>query len=127
MLRAVCPPMNRTIQAFPIPSDLKSLEDSSALLPGESHQEFDVIRQMIVADVAPKTNLASLWTIDLVDLSWEILPYRRLKEKILQINRPKAISSILRKLDGAGIPREAKSCVESHSERAADEWCNDPA
>ena len=71
--------MNRQIQVFSIPAELKSLEEPSCLLPGESRREFEVIRQMIIEDVGPKTNLEWLWTMDLVELSWEILRYRRLE------------------------------------------------
>jgi hypothetical protein len=81
---------------------------------------------MIVEDIGPKTNLEWLWTIDLVELSWEILRYRRLKEKILRIHRSKAIASILQKLDGAGAPPETKSVIQAYSERAADGWRHDP-
>jgi hypothetical protein len=42
------------------------------LLPGESLHEFEAIRQMIVDDVQPETNIEWLWTPDLVELSWEI-------------------------------------------------------
>ena len=76
--------MTRKIKVLSIPAQLKSLEEPSCLLPGESRHEFEVIRQMIIEDVGPKTNLEWLWTIDLVELSWEILRYRRLREKVLQ-------------------------------------------
>ena len=84
--------MNKQIQVFSIPAELKSLEEPSCLLPGESRHEFEIIRQMIIEDVGPKTNLEWLWTMDLVELSWEILRYRRLRERILQAYRAKAIA-----------------------------------
>ena len=118
--------MNRQIQVFSIPAELKSLEEPSCLLPGESRHEFEVIRQMIIEDVGPKTNLEWLWTLDLTELSWEILRYRRLRERILQAYRAKAIASILQRLDGAGLPPQTKSIVQAYSEQAAVEWCHDP-
>jgi hypothetical protein len=117
--------MNQDIQAFSIPAELKSFEEPSCLLPGESRHEFEMVRQMIVADVSPKTNLEWLWTIDLVELSWDILRYRRLRERILQAHRAKAIAAILQRLDGAGIPAQTRSIVQVYSERAAAEWCYD--
>src|SRR4051812_16831880 len=36
---------------------------------------------MIVEDIQPQTNIEWLWTLDLVELSWEILRYRRLKRR----------------------------------------------
>jgi hypothetical protein len=50
------------------------------LLPGESRREFETIRRMIIDDIRPGTNIEWLWTLDLVDLSWEILR-RCLKQK----------------------------------------------
>ena len=37
---------------------------------------------------------------DLIELSWEVLRYRRLKQKVLETNRAAAIESILWDLDG---------------------------
>ena len=44
--------------------------------------------------------------VDLAELSWEILRYRRLKEKTLQVYRGNAIASLLQRLDGAGMPAQ---------------------
>jgi hypothetical protein len=118
--------MNSQVQVFSIPAGLKFLEEPSSLLPGESRHEFEVLRQMIIEDVGPKTNLEWLWTIDLVEMSWEILRYRRLRERILQVYRAKAIASILQRLDGAGLPPQTKHIVQCYSEQAAFEWRRDP-
>ena len=103
--------MNRSMEVYSIPNELKSLEEPSCLLPGESRREFELIRQMIIEDVGPTTSLEWLWTLDLTELSWEILRYRRLREKILQAYRGRAIASILQRLDGAGLaPANQKYC-----------------
>src|SRR5882757_7235740 len=99
-----CHEMNSSIQLRAIPAELKMLEEPSCLLPGESRHEFKAIQRMIIEDVGPKTNMEWLWTLDLTELSWEILRYRRLRERILQAYRAKAIAAILQRLDGAGIP-----------------------
>jgi hypothetical protein len=118
--------MNSSIQVRAIPAELKMLEEPSCLLPGESRHEFKAIQRMIIEDVGPKTNMEWLWTLDLTELSWEILRYRRLRERILQAYRAKAIAAILQRLDGAGIPAQTTNMVQTYSERAAAEWCNDP-
>src|SRR5258705_6392478 len=114
--------MNSPIQTFSVPAELKTLEEPSCLLPGESLREFDTIRRMIVEDIRPTSNLEWLWTLDLTELSWEILRYRRLREKILQAYRAKAIAAILQRLDGAGIPPQTQSMVQIYCEQAADDW-----
>jgi hypothetical protein len=118
--------MNQSMEVYSIPNELKSLEEPSCLLPGESRREFEIIRQMVIEDVGPTTNLEWLWTLDLTELSWEILRYRRLRERILQGYRGRAIASILQRLDGAGIAPQTKTIVQAFSERAAIEWCHDP-
>ncbi len=57
---------------------------------------------MMVDDIQPQTNIEWLWTLDLIGLSWEILRYRRLKNRILDAHRVAAIKAILRRLDGEG-------------------------
>jgi len=89
------------------------------LLPGESRQDFEAIRQMMVDDIRPQTNIEWLWTLDLVELSWEILRYRRLKKRILDAHRVAAIEAILQRLDGEA---EAMPMVRTRARQAAAEW-----
>ena len=63
-----------------------------------------------------------LWTLDLVELSWEILRYRRLKKSILDVHRATAIEAILRRLDGDGMPAATMPLVHLQAERTAAEW-----
>ena len=63
------------------PVELKPFAEPSLLLPGENPCDFEVIRQIIVNDIKPQTNIEWLWTLDLVELSWEILWYRRLNRE----------------------------------------------
>jgi len=62
---------------------------------------------MMVDDIRPETNIEWLWTLDLVELSWEILRYRRFKKSILDTHRVAAIEAILIRLDGEGMTAEA--------------------
>src|SRR4051812_43808878 len=80
---------------------------------------------MIVEDIQPQTNIEWLWTLDLVELSWEILRYRQLKKSILHVHRATAIEAILRRLDGEGMPAEYMSMVHLHAKRTAAEWRDD--
>jgi len=95
------------------------------LLAGENRQDFEAIRQMMVDDIQPETNIEWLWTLDFVELSWEILRYRRLKTRILDAHRVAAIETILQRLDGEGMPIEAMPIVRTRSRQTAAEWGND--
>jgi hypothetical protein len=113
-----CGPLNH-------PAEFRSFAEPSFLLPGEDLRDYEVLRQMIVEDIQPQTNIEWLWTLDLVELSWEILRYRRLKKSILDVHRATAIEAILRRLDGEGMPAEVMPMVDLHAKRTAAEWRND--
>ena len=80
----------------------------------------------MIDDIQPETNLEWLWIFDLVELSWEILRYRRLKQKILQASRVNAIGSILQRLDGAGMPDHALQNMRLQTMRNAAAWSDEP-
>jgi hypothetical protein len=113
-------------KSLSVPAVLRTFADPSGLLPGEDRRDFEVIRQMIIDDIQPETNLEWLWIFDLVELSWEILRYRRLKQKILQVSRVSAIESVLQRLDGAGMPDHALQNMRLQSMRNAAEWSDQP-
>jgi hypothetical protein len=108
-----------------LPAELKAFSEPCDLLPGESRADFEAIRQMMVDDVQPETNIEWLWTLDLVELSWEILRYRRLKQRVLAQHRHSAIKAILRRLDGEGMPGEQFQYLEFQIGRVAAEWRDD--
>src|SRR5712671_3804069 len=114
-----------TCGSLTVPAELVPFSEPSFLLPGESRQDFDAIRQMMVDDIRPETNIEWLWTLDLVELSWEILRYRRLKKRILDAHRVTAIDAILQRLDGEGMPVETMQMVRTRARRAAAEWRDD--
>ena len=107
------------------PAEFRSFAEPSFLLPGEDLRDYEVLRQMIVEDIQPQTNIEWLWTLDLVELSWEILRYRRLKKSILDVHRATAIEAILRRLDGEGMPAELMPMVDLYAKRSAAEWRDD--
>jgi hypothetical protein len=108
-----------------VPTELRAFSEPFLLLPGEDLREFEAIHQMIIDDIQPETNIEWLWTLDLVELSWEILRYRRLKKRILDAHRAVAIESILQRLDGEGMPTEAMPTVRMQAKRTAAEWRGD--
>lgn len=89
-----------------MPAELQAFSEPCDLLPGESRSDFEAIRQMMVENVQPETNLEWLWTLDLIELSWEILRYRGLKQRVLAEYRHCAIREILLRLDGEGMSAE---------------------
>jgi hypothetical protein len=75
------------------------------LRPGESRREVETIRWMIIHDIRPETNIEWLWTLDLVEFSWEIHRDRCLKKD------PRRIGFIVVELTGIrGADRGITGC-----------------
>lgn len=110
-----------------VPGELVQFTQQPCLLPGESRQDFETVRQMILKDVRPETNIEWLWALDLVDLSWEILRYRALKQKILEEFRVIAVEALLLRLDGSAITKaNASQTMQVYARRSALDWRDDP-
>jgi hypothetical protein len=118
--------MNDPMHHLPIPAELKSFAEDTCLLPGESRREFETIRCMIIDDVRPKTHIEWLWILDLTEMSWEILRYRCLKQKILESYREAAIEALLQRLDGSGITAHATQTMLAQTRRNVLQWREDP-
>src|SRR5450755_54405 len=118
--------MNDLIHHLSIPAELKSFAEDTCLLPGESRREFETIRCMIIDDVRPKTHIEWLWILDLTEMSWEILRYRCLKQKILESYRKAAIEALLQRLDGFGIAAHVTQTMLAQTRRNVLQWREDP-
>jgi hypothetical protein len=105
-----------------VPAELKFFTEPPCLLPGENRCDFEALRLMMIEEIRPETNIEWLWLMDLVELSWEILRYRCLKQRILETFREAAIASILHRINSAGMPPEMSELVRLHSSRAGAEW-----
>ena len=117
---------DQTFNAPTIPVELRALSEPSFLLPGENRWEFEMIQKMMIEEVRPESNIEWLWTLDLIELSWEILRYRRLKQRVLTQYRHAAIKAILLRLDGAGIPAGDVQYLELQVGRSVAEWRDNP-
>jgi len=115
-----------TAQRYSIPAQFKSLLKPSRLLPGESETDYAIIRQMIVDEVAPQSSIEWLWTIDLIELSWDVVRYRSLRGKVLEVFREAAIESLLQRVDSLGIPPAAREMAQRHTRRNVELWRGDP-
>jgi hypothetical protein len=108
-------------QPFP-----QAINRTISLLPGESLEEFKAVRDTIIHDVAPHSGIEWLWTIDLIELSWDIRRYRALRHKVLENHRQRAIEQMLRRIDCSGIPAASQEQARGHTQRNAEQWQDDP-
>jgi len=115
-----------SVQRCSLPAPIRSLLKPPRLLPGESANDYYTIRQMTIDEVAPQTSIEWLWTIDLVELSWDVVRYRNLRQKVLEKYREAAVESLLQRVDGFGIPPAAREMARQHTRRNVEDWRDDP-
>jgi hypothetical protein len=87
---------------------------------------FVVIRDMIIEEIAPQSGIEWLWAADLIELSWDIVRYRALRQKMLKIRRQDAIEAMLQRLDLPGIPYPFRQLARDKTRLNAEQWRTDP-
>lgn len=117
---------SQKLVAPPLPAELESLSPLPLLLPGESHEKYQLMRQALFAELAPHSVIEWLLAIDVVELSWEIQRYQVLRHKLLEHYREKAIEQCLRHVDLLGLPSGAKESAHHHLRNNAQIWRTDP-
>jgi hypothetical protein len=85
------------------------------------------MRDAVIGDIQPRTTIEWLWVSDLVELSWDILRYRRLRQKILETSREIAIQSMLERIDLAGIDEDSRQPAREYIRQNVAEWRSDPS
>jgi hypothetical protein len=88
-------------------------------------EDYDAMRQLIIEDIQPRSNIEWLWLLDLAELSWEILRYRKLKVRAFAMYRVKAIETLLLQIDGASLT-ENNPTLRQQARINAVEWQADP-
>jgi len=95
-------------------------------MPSENASEYEAIRDMIIQEIVPQSGIEWLWVADLVELSWDIVRYRSLRQKMLEVRRQDAIEAMLQRIDLPGIPHAFKQFAEEQTRLNAEEWRIDP-
>jgi hypothetical protein len=109
-----------------IPSLFRRLLEPIALLPGESLRDYEQLRDSLIDEIEPQSGIEWLWIVDLVDLSWDILRYRALRQKAIEIRRRDAIEAMLRRIDLPGIPQTFLPFARDRTKENAEQWRSDP-
>lgn len=79
-----------------IPAHLDFLFDDRPLLPGESAEQYDALRDSIVKQVKPTDVIEAIWVKDIIDLIWEAKRLRRWRGQILVQARLVAAADLIR-------------------------------
>jgi hypothetical protein len=119
-------PFQPAQQLTALPTEFEVLAPPPLLLPGESLEHYQRLRQTIFEDLAPRSAIEWLLVIDVAELSWEIQRYRLLRHKLLETYRQKAIEAALRSIDMVGIAPEFNDEAEYYTLQNALSWRIDP-
>src|SRR5262249_46016777 len=65
-------------------------------LPGEYIDDYDPLREAMVDELEPKSNLEWLLCADLARIMWDIRPYPRWKDSIVAVNHRYAVEEAVR-------------------------------
>jgi hypothetical protein len=109
-----------------VPAIFHRVVQPAFLMPGESLNDYETIRDMIIQEIAPQSGIEWLWAADLIELSWDIVRYRVLRQKMLEIRRRDAIDAMLQRLDLPGIPHPFRQSARDQTRLNAEQWQTDP-
>lgn len=109
------------------PASLRPILLQRALVWGETEADYDALFRALNAEIAPSSCLEWLHLKHLVDLTWEIHRYRRLKVDMINLARVEATTALLTpilsigvdSLEAYGIPGRARKIAEA-LERGSD-------
>jgi len=102
------------------------LTAAPALLPGEDTDHYQLIRDAVIREIDPQTTIEWLFVSDLIELSWDILRYRRLRQKVLEASREPSIQAKLETIDLAGIEEDDRPLARQHINQNVVAWRTDP-
>jgi hypothetical protein len=123
----VCDDQRPKSPAFdiPVPAIFDRAVQPAFLMPGESLSDYQAIRDIIIEEIAPQSGIEWLWAADLVELSWDIVRYRTLRQKMLEVRRQDAIEAMLQRLDLPGIPQAFSQSARDRTKLNAEQWRTD--
>ena len=96
------------------------------MLPGETEEDFYLLLDLMVAEIAPTTSIEWLATGDITDLVWEMQRYRKWKAAILNLSRRTAFVTALTRTHPYYVPNGPAPKV-SMAAHEAQQWRSDPA
>ncbi len=78
------------------PEIYEAITPPPLLLPGERLKDYQTLRRAIIEEITPTSTIEWLLTIDVVEISWELQRYRKLRHKMLEKSRQYAIANALK-------------------------------
>jgi len=91
-------PPSRVAPPAGLPADVAEYIGERPIVTGESPQEYDALFGKIASFVVPADPVEWIWVKDIVDALWEARRFRRMRNQILELGRPRAMKLVLETL-----------------------------
>jgi hypothetical protein len=105
-----------------ISRELEALVPPPKLLPDEILEHYQLIRQAILADIAPRSAIDWLLAFDMVELSWDIQRYRNPVPQGLRDLSPATIERALSRIDLVDFPPSLQAEANHYTRLNALSW-----
>lgn len=105
-----------------LPTEIEAMRPPPQLLPGESIDHYHGLQAAVLRDINPRSAIEWLLAFDIAELSWEMLRYRILRHRLLSTYRQKAIETMLRRVDVAGIAPDLQDLAQIYTVKNALDW-----
>jgi hypothetical protein len=111
-------------------SGLRALFGPPPLLEGEDPEAYNQLLARVTATVKPRDILEEIWVADIVHLTWEILRWRRLLPRVIQLNTKLGARFLLERCEAFEVitdPSDHEENTDPSGQEAADPDDTDPS
>jgi hypothetical protein len=107
-----------------VPAELQNLFDKTPLRNDEDPKPYWDFLARFAQDIKPSDTIDWLWLKDVVDQSWEIAGFRRIKAALLDAGRRGAVAEIFSPVGKAAGHDVTFYGACDEARKRADEWCD---
>ena len=121
------PSRSRSRTASGMPAELRAILGRPPLLRSESREAYEALTAHCAATLAPRDMVEWLMVADYVDLSWEILRLRRMKQEIVKVAVPGAVYTTVMAFSETTLAGPAQRTAWLQGGAARQELCDELA
>lgn len=99
-----------------IPEHIQCIFGPPPLIRGESSQDYHRLLAEIAASVAPTNIIEWIYVKDIVDLTWEIIRYRRAKSEVIELELPFAAAPFMQRVTTGESPASLVATQNDYEE-----------
>lgn len=97
----------------PVLRSIDALLGPAPLLEGEGQDGYTGLMEEVRRQVTPKDSIEQIYVRDIVDLTWELMRYRRIKVALLHKGQVRAVHQLASSNNWPGLDADAKWSVNA--------------